>query len=143
MTVTLVSTPVELLEVLSTPTTVQAVISGSIGVVEIDTPPAVLVEIDAHGDQIIEVVTPGPVGPVGDTGATGAVGQTGPSPIYEQTFAVPLMQWVVHHTLNTHPVVTTVDTNGAEIIGDLSFPDNDTVIIDFGMPIAGIARLKG
>lgn len=143
MSVDLLNAPAQLLEVLRTPTTLQAIVTGGVGLVEIDTPPAVLVEIDAHGDQIVQVITPGPTGPVGDTGATGSVGATGPSPIYEQTFAVPSLQWVVHHTLNTHPVVTTVDTNGVEIIGDLSFPDNDTVIIDFGMPIAGIARLKG
>lgn len=141
MTVTVDTRPAQIVEVTKTSTTLQAVITGQLaGVVQIDTGPAILVEIDAHGDQVVQVVTPGPAGPVGDTGSQGV---PGPSPIYEQSFAVASLQWVVHHTLNEHPVVTTVDTNGVEIIGDVSYPDNATVIIDFGMPVAGIARLKG
>lgn len=98
--------------------------------------------IDPATSGVIEIITPGPSGPQGDVGDKGETGPTGPSPMYDQVFAVPEMVWVVIHPLETKPVVTTVDQNGEEIIGDVAFPDNSTVIITFGLPFAGTARLK-
>lgn len=132
-------------------------------VVEVHEPPAVLVDVlgttdvsvvesvqygllvtvvDPTTSGVLEIVTAGPQGVQGDEGIQGEKGDTGPSPMHDQTFAVPGMVWVVVHPLNTKPMVTTVDQNGMEIIGDVEYPDNTTVIINFGLPFAGTARLK-
>lgn len=116
--------------------------SSSVAVLEVPAVGAILVLPDADRSGVVEVITPGPQGVQGDEGVQGDTGQTGPSPMFDQVFASPEMQWVVDHPLNTHPVVTTVDQNGEEIIGDVMFPSNSRVIITFGIPFAGTARLK-
>lgn len=116
---------------------------GGVSVLELTpTVGAVLVLPGVDTSGVVEVATPGPQGVQGVVGDTGEIGATGPSPSFDQVFAEPLMQWVIMHPLNTHPVVTTVDQNGEEIIGDVMFPDNSTVIVSFGIPFAGTARLK-
>ncbi len=97
----------------------------------------------------MEVVSTGPRGPQGvqgvqgDQGEQGEKGQDGPpGALYEQTFAVPSLEWVVTHNLDTYPVTTTYDLNGQEIVGDVSQPDRNTVIVRWLVPFAGTARVK-
>ncbi len=97
------------------------------------------VEIDQGYVQVVEVVTPGPQGP---PGVVGPQGEPGPSETFEQIFANAAMQWTIIHPLGGYPEVTTVDLNGTEIIGDVRWPDHLTVVVEFGMPVAGTARLK-
>lgn len=121
---------------------IATVFGADVAVLEVSTVDVVYVLPDAETSGVVEIVTPGPQGTQGDVGVQGDIGATGPSPMFDQVFATPEMQWVIHHTLNTHPVVTTVDQNGEEIIGDVMYPDNSTVIVSFGLPFAGTARLK-
>ncbi len=93
--------------------------------------------------QILEVITPGPQGPRGDVGAQGAQGVPGPSETFEQTFADAQATWTIAHSLTGQPEVTTVDLGGMEMIGDVYFPAPGLVVIEFAVPVAGVARLKG
>lgn len=101
-----------------------------------------LLEITAPAATLVEVVTPGPSGPKGDVGEQGDRGETGPSPAFEQHFADAATVWTIHHPLDAYPVTTTVDLNGEEIVGDVATSDKSTVVVTFGLPIAGTARLK-
>ncbi len=83
---------------------------------------------------------PGPPGPEGDPGP---VGPQGPfAPIFEQRFADPQMVWTIVHDLGVYPVVNTFDTDNQEVMGTVSTPDIATVIVNFAVPMAGVARLK-
>lgn len=113
------------------------------GIVEVTTRPAALVVVDASASQVIEVITSGPQGPTGATGQQGQQGQAGPSASFTQDFADASDVWVITHPLGGHPVVTTMDLNGDEITGDVTYPDNATVVITWGMPFAGRAVLSG
>lgn len=102
--------------------------------------------------EVVDVVTadligaPGPPGAQGVQGMPGPAGPVGPvgpfAPTFEQHFAVPLATWVIVHNMDTYPVVTTIDLNGDEIVGDVTTPDKNTVIVAFAVPVAGTARLK-
>ena len=108
-------------------------------VLEIIAGPVGVLELSALAVSVLEVITPGPMGP---PGVRGEQGQDGASLEFTQTFAIATDTWTIVHDLNGHPEVTTVDLNGAEIIGDVEYPDNMTVIVWFAMPVAGVARLK-
>lgn len=133
---------VQVVEVHAPAQVVTDVVLDAAGLLEVFTSQGALVVVDYGGSQVVEVVTPGPQGPKGHTGAQGEQGETGPSPTYSQDFMVATDRWEVNHPLNTHPVVTTLDLNGDEIVGDITYPDNSTVIISWGMPFAGRAILK-
>lgn len=98
---------------------------------------------------LIEIRVAGPAGPAGDIGPQGDQGDIGvagppgpPGAEFEQTFAVPTLHWVVVHNLNAYPVVTTFDLNGDEIVGAVTYPDRNTVVIDWLVLFSGTARLK-
>ncbi len=106
---------------------------------EVSTSDTAVLDVVAPAVQLVEVITRGPSGP---KGSQGEQGETGPSPTFEQHFAIATDVWVINHPLDAYPVVTTVDLNGEEMIGDVMMPDKSTVIVTFGMPLAGTARLK-
>jgi len=121
-------------------------VSRSLGVVEVITEPwptdAVLIEVIQTGPP----GAPGPPGPAGEPGPQGIQGEKGndgpPGALVEQTFANSSLQWVVVHNLDTYPIVTTLDLNGDVIVGDVTYPDKNTVVIDWLVPFAGTALLK-
>lgn len=129
--------------------TAQVLVPG-MGVIEVDG--STVIEVADPSVTVIEVTTPdliGPSGPQGVAGPIGVIGPAGPTgpvgpfaPLFIQTFNVPSAVWVIHHNLMTYPVVTTVDLNGDEVIGDVTAPDINTVVVTFVMPMAGTARLK-
>jgi hypothetical protein len=135
-------TVVDIIEVKARPDVIVTVAGPDLGFLEVTTTDVILVVPDVDLSGVVEVHTPGPQGVQGDKGVSGDIGPVGPSPMYEQVFATAALVWIVVHPLNTKPSVTTVDQNGDEVIGDVSFPDNSTVIISFGLPFAGTARLK-
>lgn len=94
----------------------------------------------------VEVISTGPPGPPGIAGPTGEQGVKGddgpPGALYEQFFATPSLEWVVTHNLDTYPVTTTFDLNGDEIVGEVTTPDRNTVIVRWLVPFAGTARVK-
>jgi hypothetical protein len=58
---------------------------------------------------------------------------------YEQT--TPAYVWTITHGLGRNPSVTTSDTNGNVIFGDVAFPSIGAVIVTFSVPLAGTAYL--
>ena len=47
--------------------------------------------------------------------------------------------WNVTHNLGRFPSVTVVDSAGSKIIGDVRYTSDNTVILSFSAPFAGIA----
>lgn len=87
---------------------------------------------------------PGLPGTPGPSGSPGAEGPPGVGfRVLNRTFATPLTVWVWTHNLGTTAIeVQTFDSDGiTEKEGDVSFPDANTVRIEWYYPEAGIARL--
>ncbi len=120
---------------------VVTVIADTVQLVEIVTESGTVL-VDSGAVQTIEIITVGPQGSQGNTGEQGVQGETGPSPTFEQHFADATDTWYVVHPLNAKPTVTTMDLNGDEIIGDITYDGIVAVTITFGMPFAGTAILK-
>lgn len=126
-------------------------LDSSVGLVEVHDSVAAFIDLDPV-IEIVEVSTAnlvgaqGPAGPAGPAGAPGPQGPTGPTgpfaPLFEQYFAIPRYTWLIVHNLDTYPVVTTVDLNEDEIVGDVTTPDRNTVVVNFAVPVSGTARLK-
>ncbi len=133
---------VDVVEIVAAPHSVTEVVglesTGLVQVTEIAADVTVIDHPAATG--VIDVITAGPIGPQGPRGPEGASGPAGA--LVEQRFPDAAYVWVVHHTLNTYPVVTTVDLNEDEIVGDVRTPDRNTVVVTFAVPMSGTARLK-
>jgi len=84
------------------------------------------------------------VGPTGATGEQGPQGPAGSGTSFELTkgFASPSTLWVIDHGFGTYGVeVHCVDQNGDLIEGNVRYPSEDRVEVDFYYPTAGTARL--
>ena len=121
----------------------------SVGVVEVRDDEGALVMVLEPTTDVVQIVTSGLTGPAGPQGASGpqgtqgAQGPQGPfAPIFDQQFSSPLTTWYIVHNLNVFPVVSLYDLYGFAISGDIAMPDRNTVVVTFGVPIAGTARLK-
>lgn len=57
--------------------------------------------------------------------------------------AAPAATWTVSHGLNTKPGVTVVDSAGALVLTEISYPDDNTAVVVFATPTAGTAYLRG
>lgn len=139
-------TSVDVVEIHQQPYAVTQVvgINPVTGLVEVHDSTAQFIAVDEPDVEILHIVTPGPIGPAGPIGPIGPDGPQGPyAPIFEQHFAEPSLEWVIHHDLGVFPVVTLYDEDFEEISGDVMTPDKYTVIVDFDVPFAGTARLKG
>lgn len=62
-----------------------------------------------------------------------------PQVIFVQS--APTATWTIDHNTNRFPQVTSVDINGAQIVGEVSWPSINQVVITFSSPIAGKAFL--
>lgn len=84
--------------------------------------------------EIIEVTeaSPGPKGDQGDPG-TGAF-------IYEQP--VPSSTWTINHNLGFFPGVTVVDSGGTDVVGSITYVDEDNLYVTFNAPFGGTAYLS-
>lgn len=80
---------------------------------------------------VVVVGPPGPPGPPGD-----AV-ELEPFYFVQNT---PAAVWIINHNLNrAGPPVVVVDSSQREVEGSLSYPDDDTVVVTFAAPFAGVA----
>lgn len=79
---------------------------------------------------------PGPQGPAGSGGGSGGVGTF----TFHQASAA--VTWTISHGLGAEPSVYTADLGGVEVIGDVTYPDDNTVVVTFGSPQAGVAYLN-
>ena len=66
----------------------------------------------------------------------------GPSTTYVEAFTSPTATWTITHNLDSYPNVTTVDTLGNVVYGDVSYIDRDTVQVIFSIPQDGSAYLN-
>jgi hypothetical protein len=86
-----------------------------------------------QGEQGIQGIQ-GEIGPVGPEGPPGTS-----SGFFRYHQAAPALQWLFTHTLPYPPAVTTVDSAGSALYGDLLYVDDSTIQIDFSVPTAGYA----
>jgi len=73
---------------------------------------------------------PGPPGPAGTGSAFRFVQPT------------PSVTWTIDHGLGYYPNVTTVDSTGREIIGEIDYASMSQVICTFSATVAGEAYLS-
>lgn len=50
--------------------------------------------------------------------------------------------WTITHNLGYYPSVTIVDSAGSEVVGDITYPDQNTVTATFGGAFGGRAYLS-
>lgn len=114
------------------------------GAISIDLAPGAVTELatGVPGIIVLEIGScggppgpPGPEGPIGPMGDPGLV-----SYAHHQAGASPT--WIVPHALPYTPAVTTTDTAGTVIVGDVTYPDPTTVHVSFSVPVSGYAYLS-
>ena len=96
-------------------------------------------------DQI-EQVNGVSVGPIGLQGVQGPPGPRGPAGVpgggsLVFTQLTPSNVWTIPHNFGAYPYVYTIDSAQTPMIGDLSYPDNNTAVVTFDTPEAGQAYL--
>jgi hypothetical protein len=70
----------------------------------------------------------------------GPQGESGGS--YEHQQITPSSVWVIDHALRFRPNVTTIDSAGYEMIGDISYPSPTRVVVEYSSPTGGTALLS-
>lgn len=58
------------------------------------------------------------------------------------TQATPASVWTINHNTGKYPVVTTVDTSGNVIVGDVQYVSSHQIKLTFSQPVAGAAYLN-
>lgn len=88
---------------------------------------------------------PGPQGEPGPAGADGRDGEDGEDALaveIEQSFVIPDTTWTIAHNLDTYALdVQTFTSEGDLIEGAVSYPDRNTIAIEFYYPTSGFARI--
>jgi hypothetical protein len=56
------------------------------------------------------------------------------------TQTIPASIWTIAHTLGYDPTVTII-IGDEEVDAEIEYPNNSVVVINFGVPVAGTARL--
>lgn len=54
----------------------------------------------------------------------------------------PSTTWIINHNLNKKPSVRLEDLTGADIMGEIDYTNDNTVRIQFAIPVAGTAYLN-
>lgn len=63
-------------------------------------------------------------------------------PTYQFVQATPAATWTINHGLSDYPTVLVLDGSGQELWAEIHYPDDQTVVISHGQPIAGTAYLR-
>lgn len=61
---------------------------------------------------------------------------------YLHTQGVPAAVWTIPHNLGFYPGVTVIDSAGAQVIGDVSYPTINTAVVTFSAAMSGRAALS-
>jgi hypothetical protein len=77
---------------------------------------------------------PGPVGPQGPAGTNDAY--------YRHVQNAPSSIWLINHNLGKRPSVSVRDSSGEQIMGEISWVDDDTVVVAFSAAFGGEAYLN-
>lgn len=79
-------------------------------------------------------------GPKGDTGAKGDDGTPGGSYVHNQSALSAT--WTIIHDLNFNPNVTSQDSGGSTIEGNVVYIDSNSLTITFSAASSGVAYLS-
>jgi hypothetical protein len=112
---------------------VVSVVTNELSVQVLDPSTQVVVEVPTI--EVVSVGQQGPSGPLGPVGPRGVPG--GGVYTFEQN--IPSAVWVIVHGFGTILPVTVLDSSGQTVEGDVEYPDENTAIVTFSAPFAGIA----
>lgn len=116
----------------------------AIEVVEVSTVDTVAATVVST--ETVEIGIAGPQGPTGATGPEGPQGDPGTPgsapQSYVHTQAVPSATWTVVHNLGFPPNVTVIDSSNRVVVGEVEYPDINTVVLTFSGGFAGKAYLS-
>lgn len=143
-----VSTPQTILEVTQDVTVVE-IVAEPTALVEV-VEDALVLEVTPATPAVVEVLSGGLQGPPGPPGADstvpgppgppGAPGSPGSAPqAYTHDQTVPSAVWTIAHNLGYRPAVTTQDSAGTWVVGDLSHLDANTAVVTFLAAFGGKA----
>lgn len=117
---------------------------------DVTIPPAVVVDVAVEDGPTFEFTTadplvvdvvglgaPGPQGPQGDVGPQGLSGGS-----YTHQQLAPSATWTISHELGFYPNVTVLDSAGTFVLGEVSYPDANTVVLSFSSSFGGVAYLS-
>ena len=90
----------------------------------------------------VNVTTPAPQAVVVNVSAVGQKGDPGPWGIYVHTQSIPGDTWTVTHNLGYRPNVTVVDSAETEVVGDLTYVNDNSLILTFIGAFSGKAYLS-
>ena len=82
----------------------------------------------------------GLIGPRGLPGEKGADGTPGGSYVHTQSALSDT--WVINHNLHFQPAVTTQDSAGSTIEGNVTFTDSNSLTVTFSVACSGTAYLS-
>ena len=99
-------------------------------------PTAQTIEVIAEPVEVVVSAS----GPQGIPGPQGPPGESAGAYVYNQI--APSTTWTITHNLNYHPNATTLDTGGTNIFGVFSYPNTNTLVIDFTTAVSGVAYLS-
>lgn len=105
-----------------------------------DEPPEVIAVI-GEPKQVEVIGLPGEAGPPGPEGPPGPSGG-GDSFVYSHIQTVPSDIWVIEHNLDVFLNVTTVDSAGTVIHGEVVYDDSNKITITFALAVIGKAYVS-
>jgi hypothetical protein len=98
------------------------------------------IALDLTAGQGVTLELGGEQGPPGPEGPPGPQGDSGG--FYTHSQAAPSTAWTITHALGYRPNVTTVDSAGTVLYGDVTYIDDATIEVSFSWPTAGFAYLS-
>lgn len=60
--------------------------------------------------------------------------------VYNQS--VPSTERIINHNLGKYPNITTLDSNGIQVIGDIYYTNENTIKVIFSEALSGVAYLN-
>lgn len=83
----------------------------------------------------------GPTGPTGPQGFTGATGSRGDGYYLEYPILIPSAVWTIPHNLGAYPNITTINSAGDQVEGDVEYTSLYQIVVSFSAAFAGKAIL--
>lgn len=112
---------------------------------------SLVIDVEPKVTEIVEVFSglPGLPGIKGDQGIQGPQGPPGPSgtgvgggyAVTTFTQSNPSSAWLVTHSLNHRPSVEIFNNDGEEVFADVSYPSQNTVLVEFAFETTGVLQL--
>ena len=84
----------------------------------------------------------GAQGPAGPAGPQGEQGPPGPSLAYVHTQNSPSDVWTINHNLGIYPQVSVIEIGGANVEGEVTYLNNNSLTVSFTVAISGTAYIS-